>query len=409
MRITRRTFLAGAAAVGVGLNRNLQEAEGSSVPPVDPGTPPPDRFDPWVEVDPQALAFNVETISGLVGRRPILAVIKNNAYGLDLVPVGKVLEALPQVWGLAVVKTEAALALKTAGIEKPVVLMALFGPTDGPELVTRGVDLCLTTDDAGDRVMAAVRGAPAGVVPRLHAYLDTGMSRMGVPHRRALAWMRDLHRRGLRVGSTFMGFTEDPEYDREQLRRFLRVTDALRKEGVDPGLLHAASSAAVYNFPDSHLDMVRPGLALFGAYPSNEGREAAIAELRPALRLRARVVRVEEIRAGDSVSYNRNYIAEKPTWVATIPLGHSDGYPREAVDGARVLINGELYPPIGAVSASHTVVELGDEPRARVGDVATLVGPDHPEIHPNALATRTGRSVYDVLMHLSARMPRILS
>ena len=423
MSMSRRKFLAGAAATGVVGPRVMTEHVSSETRLREPGrnasipeafqgkAPPPDRFDPWVEVDPEALAFNVGVLSRLVGGRPILAVIKNNAYGLDLVTVGRILEALPQVQGLAVVKTEAALALKTAGIRKPVVLMALFGETDGPELVAQGVDLCLTTPDAGDRVLAAVQGAGGGApTPRLHAYLDTGMSRMGVPYHRAVPWMEDLHRRGLKFTSTFMGFTEDPDYDREQLRRLLEVADALRARGVDPGLLHAASSAAVFNFPDSHLDMVRPGLSLFGAYPSNEGHEASMAELRPALRLRARVVRVEQLRPGDSVSYNRNYIAREATWAATIPLGHSDGYPREAVEGARVLINGELYPPVGAISASHTVVELGgvsdpgQEPPVKIGDVATLVGPDHPEIHPNALAARTGRSVYDVLMHLSARM-----
>ncbi|MGM0670421.1 MAG: alanine racemase [Gemmatimonadota bacterium] len=440
MSISRRKFLAGAAAgvvgtgfakEGVSAKERVSAEEGvsaetsgresgrnASISEAFQGeATPPDRFDPWVEVDPEALAFNVGVLSRLVNGRPILAVIKNNGYGLDLVTVGKILEALPQVRGLAVVKTEAALALKAAGIRKPVVLMALFGETDGPELVARGVDLCLTTPDAGDRVLAALRGAGAGgpsntpaaaPTPRLHAYLDTGMSRMGVPYHRAVPWMEEIPRRGLRVESTFMGFTEDPEYDREQLRRFLEVADTLRSRGVDPGILHAASSAAVFNFPASHLDMVRPGISLFGAYPSNEGTEAGIAGLRPALRLRARVVRVEQLRPGDSVSYNRNYIAGRPTWVATLPLGHSDGYPREAVEGARVLINGRLYPPIGAISASHTVVELGDEPAAKIGDVATLVGPDHPEIHPNALAARTGRSVYDILMHLSARMPRVV-
>lgn len=444
MSISRRRFLAGAAgavgAAGAGLaadgvsaetarrrTAGLAErvsaetaqnvsaetsgrirAEGGGVS----DTFPADRFDPWVEVDPEALALNARVISRLVGGRPILAVIKNNAYGLELVTTGKILAELPQVWGLAVVKTEAALALKEAGITKPVVLMALFGETDGPELVARGVDLCLADEDAGDRVARAFHGAGiepgAPGAPRLHAYLDTGMSRMGVPHHRAAAWMEDLHRRGLGVDSTFMGLTEDPEYDRVQLQRLLDLARELRGRGIDPGTLHAASSAAVFNFPESYLDMVRPGLSLFGAYPSNEGAEAEIAELRPALRVRARVVRVQQLRPGDSVSYNRNYIAERPTWVATIPLGHSDGYPREAVEGARVLINGELYPPVGAVSASHTVVEVGDEPRVRMGDVATLVGPDHPAVHPNGLATRTGRSVYDVLMHLSSRMPRVV-
>jgi alanine racemase len=427
-----------AAAPGPSGGRPLSEvdwdAASADLRDVRSEAPPPasvtDRFDPWVEVDPAALAFNVEVVSRLAGGRPILAVIKNNAYGLELTTTGKILEQLPQVWGLAVVKTEAALELKAAGIQKPVVLMALFADEDGPELVARGVDLCLTTDDAGERVQRAAR--ETGMPPRVHAYLDTGMSRMGIPYHRAVPWLVALAERGIHPFSTFMGFTEDPEYDQEQLRRFLEVARDLRARGVDPGLLHSASSAAVFNFPDGHLDMVRPGIALFGAYSSNEGTEREIAELRPAFRLRARVVRVERLRPGDSVSYGREYIAQEPTWVATLPVGHSDGYLREAVQGARVLINGRTYPAIGAVSASHTIVELGggselgrgsetgggtelggrsrqsEEPGVRIGDVATLVGPDHTDIHPNVLATRTGRSVYDVLMHLNAGLPRVV-
>jgi alanine racemase len=164
----------------------------------------------------------------------------------------------------------------------------------------------------------------------------------------------------------------------------------------------------VFNFPDAHLDMVRPGIALCGAYPSNEGREARIAELRPAGRLKARVVRVERLRPGDSVSYGREYVVDRATWVATLPVGHSDGYPRGAVNGARVLINGRLYPPVGAVSASHTIVELGDREEVKIGDVATFVGPDHASIHPNAVATQTGGSVYDVLMHLNGALPKVV-
>ena len=94
--------------------------------------------------------------------------------------------------------------------------------------------------------------------------------------------------------------------------------------------------------------------------------------------------------------------------MATLPVGHSDGYPREAVKGARVLINGRLYLPVGAVSASHTIVNIGETQDVRIGDVATFMGPDHPDIYPNAIATRTGRSVYDVLMHLNGAIPKIL-
>jgi alanine racemase len=403
MSVSRRTFLAGAGCAATGL-LGCRTARAQLLPPESPDITR--RYDPWIEVDPEALTFNVRVLSRLAGGRPILAVIKNNGYGLGLTTVGRILESLHEVVGLAVVKTSAALALREAGIRKPILLMALFAPEDGPELIRRDIHLCLTTDDGADRVARAER--EAGKKARTHIYLDTGMSRMGIPYHRARPWLEGLKRRNVQVESTFMGLTEDPEYDREQLRRFREVAQGAREMGFDLGTLHAASSAGVFNFNEAHLDMVRPGISLFGAYPSNEGREAQIAELRPAASLKARVVRVERLRPGDSVSYGREWVAQEPTWVATLPLGHSDGFPREAVQGARVLINGKLYPPVGAVSASHTIVELGGREEVRIGDVATLMGPEDPAIHPNALATRTGRSVYDVLMHLNGALPKVV-
>jgi alanine racemase len=115
---------------------------------------------------------------------------------------------------------------------------------------------------------------------------------------------------------------------------------------------------------------------------------------------------VERLAPGEGVSYGRNYVAERPVWIATLPVGHADGYPRRAVEGCEVLIGTRRYPVIGAVSASHTIVEVGDERTVDVGDVATLIGPDDPAILPNTIAERAGISVYDVLMHLSARLPK---
>lgn len=399
MTVSRRTFVAGAATAAL--------ARPLSLPSMTLQVPDPrERFDPWLEVDPAALRYNVSVVSRLAGGRPIMAVIKNNAYGLGLTTVAAVLEELPEIMGFAVVKTDAAVTLRDAGIRKPVLLMGVFSDADGPELVARDVDLILGTDDSGERVARAARRA--GRPARVHVYLDTGMSRMGIPYHRALPWLEEMAPLGLDIRSTFMGFTEEPEFDREQLRRFNEVTGAAKERGFQLGALHAASSNGVYHLPDAHLDLVRPGIAIFGAYPSDADSEHAIAELHPAVRLRARVVRVERLRAGDSVSYGRQYTAERATWIATLPVGHTDGYPRQAVNGAKVLINGALYPAIGAVSASHTIIELGDEPSVSIGDVATLVGPDDPAIHPNALAAATDRSVYDILMHLNPALPKVL-
>jgi alanine racemase len=400
MTISRRTFV--AAATATALARPAWAA-----PIVPTATKPGDRFDPWLEVDASALRENVGVISRLVGGRRILAVIKNNGYGLGLMNVAALLEPLPEIVGFAVVKTAAAMALRDAGIRKPVLLMGLFTDEDGPELVASDVHLALCSEDAAERVTRAT--AKAKKPAHAHVYLDTGMSRMGVPYHQALPWLLEVTRlENVKIEGTFTGFTEEPDFDREQLRRLTSLAAEARSRGANLGLLHAASSHAVFNFPESHLDLVRPGISLYGAYPSNEGAERSIAELRPAFRLRARVVRVQRLRPGDSVSYGRNYVAERPTWIATVPAGHADGYSRAAVNGARILINGRLYPVIGAVSASHAIVELGEEPTVSIGDVATLVGPDDPAIHPNTLATAAGISVYDVLMHLSCALPKRL-
>ncbi|MEJ2204597.1 MAG: alanine racemase [Gemmatimonadota bacterium] len=399
MTLSRRGFVTGVTAAAVTGPLHLR---GQASRPPRSST----SFDPWIEVDPRALAHNVGVVSGLTGGRPILAVVKNNAYGLGLAEVARILEPMPAIAGFAVVKAAAALGLREAGIRKPVLLMGLFGDEEGAELVARDVHLALSTTDAGDRLERA--GRATGRRPRGHAYLDTGMSRMGVPYHRALPWLETLGNRDLTVDGTFMAFTEDPDFDREQLRRFREVVETARSAGVATGALHAASSNGVFHLPEAHLDLVRPGIALFGGYPSDWERERALAELRPAVRLRARVVRVERLRPGDGVSYGRDYVAQRPTWIATLPVGHTDGVPREAVRGAKVLIGERLYPIIGAVSASHAIVEMGEEETVRIGDEATLVGPDHPDIGPNAVAAATGRSVYDIFMHLDRGLPRVV-
>jgi alanine racemase len=365
-----------------------------------------DRFDPWLEVDAAALRKNVGVVSGLANKRPILAVIKNNAYGLGLTTVASVLDPMPQIKGFAVVKAEAAIALRDAGIRKPVLLMGLFSDKDGEELLRRNVSLSICTDDAASRIIRASKNA--GKPASAHIYLDTGMSRMGIPYHRAMPALNELRGLDINIEGTFTGFTEESDFDREQLARFIEITDKARASGVELGSLHAASSNAVFNYADAHLDQVRPGIALFGAYPSDFESERSIATLTPAVRLKARVVRVEKLRTGDSVSYGRNYIADKPIWVATIPVGHTDGMPREAVNGAHVVVNGSPYPAIGAVSASHTIIEVGEERKVDIGDVATVLGPDHPSIHPNQLADSTGTSVYDALMHLNPNLPKVL-
>lgn len=383
---------------------------GSDAPPSRAGGPTLSRtrtradVDPRVEVDASALRANVRAASGLAGGRPVWAVVKNGAYGHGLAEAGRALAEALGVTGLAVVKAAEALALRAAGVEAPVLHMGYAAGEAARELVERGVHLSAFQEDDPERLgrLAREAGRPVAV----HVYLDTGMSRMGIPAAAAGPWLGRLAAAdGVEIRGSYTTLVEMEDHDPVQLRRFRAYAGDARRRGVDPGALHVASTHPLFHLmPEAGFDRVRPGLALYGAYPAGAERERA--ELTPALRLSARVVRTERLAPGDGVSYGRGYVADREVWVATLPVGHADGYPRSAVEGCRVLIGGRTYPVIGAVSASHTVVEVGSEERVRVGDRAVLVGPDHPDVHPNAVAEAAGISVYDVLMHLGADLPR---
>ena len=411
MTMSRRAFL-GTAAVSVspGLLRSIDPSHTPASTPFHPQVASEilgDRYDPWVEVIPKHVEEGIEAVRGLSGNRPILAVVKNNGYGLDLATVGKILQANQGISGFAVVKGEEALTLRAAGIEKPILLMGMFSSDQGRALAEAQVEFSAFTPDVAERLVPLARalGRPVAV----HVYLDTGMGRMGMSFRNALPWMTELSRHPeIHIHGTFTELGEDADFDLEQLRRFLELTEKAREAGVDTGHLHAAASNGVFHLPDGHLDLVRPGIALFGSYPSDPGRERTMATLRSALRLRARVVRVSHLQAGDGVGYGRPWVADRPTWVATLPVGHADGYPRGAVNGARVLIGGQLFPVIGGVSASHCIVKVGDHRSVQVGDVVTLMGPDHQEVEPNVIAETLGVSVYDLLMHVNPSLPRVL-
>jgi alanine racemase len=360
-------------------------------------------FDPWVEVHAANLAHNVAEIRRRVGGRPILAVIKNNGYGAGVATIGRLLDPQEAVAGLAVVKLQEAVALREAGVRKPVLLMGPCDERDLDEAVRRDIMPMVYTPLGGVLdTLAARLGRP---VP-LHVCVDTGIGRVGVPHREAAALIRDLARRSsVRLSGVMMTFTEDPDFDREQLARFATLYDALTREGLALGPRHAASSFALFQHPDAFLDMVRPGMAVFGVYSEPEFREAGAMALRPVVALRTRVAYVKRLAAGESAGYNRAYVAAKDVWVATLPVGHADGWPRAAARGARVAINGRLYPVIASVSASHTIVEIGPEPAVSIGDVATCFGWD-AGARPEDVAAACGASVYDLLMHLNPLLPR---
>jgi alanine racemase len=360
-------------------------------------------FGPWIEVRRDHLSQNAAEVARASGNRPILAVIKNNGYGLGLVEVGRALAALPQVRGLAVITLHEAMTLRDARITAPILLMGPFDERELSDLLARNIMPMVYTPigEALSRV-ASRAGRPV----RIHVCVDTGLGRVGVPVRQAAALIRDLAGRpGVAIDGVMMTFTEDQAFDQEQLRRFEALTRDLTAAGASIGARHAASSYTFFQHDNAWLDMVRPGMALFGVYPEPAFAAANRMMLRPAGALRARVAYVKQLPAGETAGYNRAYVAKDATWIATLPVGHADGWPRVAAKGAKVRIGANLYPVIASVSASHTIVEIGREQTVRFGDVATLWDWETGS-RPEDVSRACGASVYDLLMHLGGHLPR---
>jgi alanine racemase len=399
--VNRRAFLGASAAAAAGAlapSRLAAQARPASDTPTE-------AFDPWIEVHAAHLAHNTREIARASGKRPVLAVIKNNGYGLGGPTVARLLEPLAEIAGFAVVKLDEAVSLRDRGIKKPVLLMGPFTTADLATVVARDIMPMVYTPIGPDlEKAAAALSRPLDI----HVCVDTGIGRVGVPHTEAAALVRDLAaRRNLRIAGVMMTFTEDLAFDQEQLKRFSALTGELTASGVVLGRRHAASSYTFFQHDNAWLDMVRTGMIVYGVYPDPKFRKGASMNLRPAVALRARVAYVKKLAAGASAGYERAYMARQDTWVATLPVGHTDGWPRAAAKGARVRINGRLYPVIASVSASHTIVEIGAEQTVRAGDVATMFDWTDGS-RPEDVAVACGASVYDLLMHLNPLLPRFV-
>lgn len=365
-----------------------------------------DGFDPWIEIIADALRHNVRETGRLAGGRPMLAVIKNNAYGLGDQLIGPLVAACDEVAGLACTRTSEAVAMRDAGVRKPILNMAEVSEGEMIELAQRNCWPSVWLDDAPARIERVAKrlGRPVGV----HLYLDCGMGREGMPDRRALPWMTTLAaQKSARIDGTYMMFSHDLDYDREQLARFTKITDEARTKGMKLGKLHTSPSIEVLYLPEARFDLVRPGNLLFGNFLRRPELNPE-PDLRPVFRLCARIVRLEQLQPGESASFGRAYVASRLTWIALLPVGHTDGYPANAAGKCQVLIRGKLYPVVSVVSSSHTILEIGDERAVDVGDVATLIGPDDPAITPHAVAEQTGVGFYPLITKMNALLPKKL-
>ncbi|MEL6252188.1 MAG: alanine racemase [Bacteroidota bacterium] len=341
-------------------------------------------INPWIELSKEAYLKNAAEISKMAQGKPVLAVLKNNAYGLGDVEVGQILDTSPHISGIALVKEERALALRNAGVKKPILLMADFNDNRGKALIESGISLSVHSYDSLKKIQQASKGTSS--IAKVEIYVDTGLGRMGMPYYLARDLVRKVAEDGkLQIVGIFTTLTTPPDFAKEQLKRFAKLIKDLKKDGIETGTQHAAPSSSLLDIPAAHLDQVRPGILLHGSFPLVNSSASKSYTLHPTFKLKARVIRVEKLRKGDSVGFSRFYTAPKDEWIATIPIGWADGYDSGSENGAKVLVGGRLYPVIN-VNASHCNLLLNSRGDIRVGEVATMIGPDLPEITPEGFA-----------------------
>lgn len=402
----RREFLklAGAASLGATVVGSANPSGAGWATPVGVTTGEA-AADPWLEIDLKNMAWNLAQIRRRTGSRPVMAVIKANAYGHGLVEIGKFLEK-QKIEFLAVGKFHEALQFRENGVKTPILNLGPFSQHEAAEIVRRNISQSVYTDGF---MFLAEAARKLKRQAKVHLKIDTGLGRVGVPHRQALAFVEKVAANSaIQIEGIFTPFTEDDEFDKVQLERFLEICSAAKQRGIATGLRHAASSAGILSFPPSHLDMVRPGIAIYGQYPSVREYQARQIDLRPVMSLKARVMYVKTLQPGESVSYHRAFVAQQETQVATLPIGYSDGYPSQAAGKAEVLVQGRRWPVIALVTSNHATINVTGAEGIKIGDEAVIFGKQgEGEINAEELAAWAGVSVYKILIGMNPLLPRV--
>lgn len=360
----------------------------------------------WAEVDLKAITFNFRRIKNRVGQdTKVLAAVKANAYGHGLIDVSRHLEKLG-VDFLGTSSIDEAVALRKESIKTPILNLSNLLSCEAEAVIKFGITpsvIDLKTAVKLDKEAAAFKKK----IP-VHIKIDTGMGRLGIWYKEAATFLKKLKKlNNLLIESIYTHFPSaetDREFTVEQIGKFNAVVEEAKSFGVRPKYLHTANSAAVLNYKEAHFNLVRPGLALYGISPHSEIETA----MRPALSFKTTVAYIKKISKGRSVSYGRQFIAEKDTQIATLPVGYADGYSHLFSNKAQVLIKGNFYPVAGRICMDQTMVDIGSEDDIEVGSEVVLIGSQNGrEIKVEDLASMCGTIPYQILCWISNRVPRV--
>jgi len=337
-----------------------------------------------------------------------MAVVKADAYGHGAVPVSRTALEAGATW-LGVAVPEEAIPLRGAGLSPRILVLGPIAPEQADLVVDLALDQTVSDPSQAEALDRAARAR--GRVISLHLKVDTGMHRVGIrpqqvpPVAKHIAELRSVRLVGLMTHFA-TSEAEDPAFAREQLARFAEAERGLAAAGIRVPIRHAANSGALLFLPEARLELVRPGIMLYGCHPRGRQQDAEPL-LRPALRFQTVVSHIQNVARGESVSYGRTFVAPRDLCVATLPVGYADGYGRLLSNQGRVLIRGVRVPVIGRVCMDMIMVDVSRVPDACVGDEVVLIGRQGPEeITADEVAELQGTISYEVLCRIGPRVPR---
>ena len=362
-------------------------------------------------IDEAALRHNLRAVQRHVGDRcRVLAVVKADGYGHRAIESARTfVEA--GAWGLAVSLVEEGVELRQAGVLAPVLVLGGV-PTGSEDVIVHGnLTPVVWAPQHLQLLSSAVRRSGASRLP-IHLKIDTGMSRLGVLPEdlgALLDWYQTHAAADLRVEGvmTHLACADEPDDERtsaQQLERFFACLSLLGERGIHPSIRHVCNSAGLVRFRAAHLDMVRPGIALYGAGSS---KNVALAGIEMAMGVHSQLLGIRELPAGARVSYGHRQTLARPSRLGIVPVGYGDGYPRNMSGRAEMLIRGHRFPVVGNITMDLSMVDVTELPDARAGERVTLLGRQGRErLDVYELAAWAGIIPYEVMCGISKRVPR---
>ena len=340
----------------------------------------------------------------------VMPVIKADAYGHNANFVSKVLEPYADYFAVAII--EEAIALRENGVKKPIMLLGYNSPTYFADAIKNNITVTVFRLDDARKISDVAKGM--NMTATVHIAVDTGMGRIGFACTDDSVFdVKEISKLpNIKLEGIFTHFAtadeEDHSFTNLQAERFAEFINKLEKEEVNIPIKHCSNSAAIIEYPNLTLNMVRMGIITYGLYPSDEVNRSKIL-LNPVMELTTNIVHVKKISKGDSVSYGRTFIAEKEMTVATIPIGYADGYPRLLSNKGRVLVQGKYAPILGRVCMDQFMIDVSGIENVKVGDKVTLIGSQgENEISADEIARLSQTINYEITCGISKRVPRLL-